>query len=70
VGSGYVISPAAASRVFTTAFKGALIVPQLPNTRSGKILRKTLPAMVDGEEYTVVSTIEDPSVLEEITGRL
>lgn len=52
------------------AFKEALIVPRLPKTRSGKILRKTLRMMVDGEEYTVPSTIEDPSVLEEIKGLL
>ena len=48
------------------AFKEALVVPRLPKTRSGKILRKTLRAMVDGEEYTVPSTIEDPASLDEI----
>lgn len=48
------------------AFKEALVVARLPKTRSGKILRKTLRAMVDGEEYTVPSTIEDPTSLDEI----
>ncbi|MDH3220403.1 MAG: propionyl-CoA synthetase [Gammaproteobacteria bacterium] len=48
------------------AFKQALVVGRLPKTRSGKILRKTLRAMVDGDEYTVPSTIEDPAVLDEI----
>lgn len=48
------------------AFKEAVIVEKLPKTRSGKILRKTLRAMVDGEEYVVPSTIEDPSALEDI----
>jgi len=48
------------------AFKEALIVGRLPKTRSGKILRKTLRCMVDGEEYTVPSTIEDPASLDEI----
>ena len=48
------------------AFKEALIVARLPKTRSGKILRKTLRCMVDGESYTVPSTIEDPASLEEI----
>ncbi len=48
------------------AFKEVIVVPRLPKTRSGKILRKLLRAMVDGENYTVPSTIEDPSVLEEI----
>ncbi|MGI9229230.1 MAG: propionyl-CoA synthetase [Gammaproteobacteria bacterium] len=50
------------------SFKEVILVPRLPKTRSGKILRKTLRAMVDGEEYTIPSTIEDPAVLEEIAG--
>jgi propionyl-CoA synthetase len=48
------------------AFKQVVIVPRLPKTRSGKILRKTLRSMVDGESYTVPSTIEDPASLDEI----
>ncbi len=48
------------------AFKEVIVVPRLPKTRSGKILRKILRALVDGENYTVPSTIEDPSVLDEI----
>jgi len=52
------------------AFKQALVVGRLPKTRSGKILRKTLRAMVDGDEYTVPSTIEDPAVLDEIKALL
>ncbi|MDH3537298.1 MAG: propionyl-CoA synthetase [Gammaproteobacteria bacterium] len=52
------------------AFKQALVVGRLPKTRSGKILRKTLRAMVDGDEYTVPSTIEDPVVLDEIKALL
>ncbi len=48
------------------AFKEVIVVPRLPKTRSGKILRKTLRAMVDGDDYTVPSTIEDPAALEEI----
>jgi len=52
------------------AFKEALVVGRLPKTRSGKILRKTLRAMVDGDEYTVPSTIEDPAVLDEIKALL
>ena len=48
------------------AFKEALVVGRLPKTRSGKILRKTLRAMVDGEDYVVPSTIEDPAALDEI----
>ena len=48
------------------AFKEAVIVARLPKTRSGKILRKTLRCMVDGDPYTVPSTIEDPAALDEI----
>jgi propionyl-CoA synthetase len=42
------------------------LVAQVPKTRSGKILRKTLRAMVDGDDYVVPSTIEDPAALDEI----
>ena len=52
------------------AFKEALVVGRLPKTRSGKILRKTLRAMVDGDEYVVPSTIEDPASLDEIKALL
>ena len=52
------------------AFKEALVVARLPKTRSGKILRKTLRCIVDGEPYTVPSTIEDPASLEEIKAQL
>jgi propionyl-CoA synthetase len=47
-------------------FKHALVVERLPKTRSGKILRKTIRQIADGEKYTVPSTIDDPSSLEEI----
>ncbi len=47
-------------------FKRALIVARLPKTRSGKILRQVLRRMVDGEEYEVPSTIDDPTILSEI----
>ena len=48
------------------AFKQAVVVTRLPKTRSGKILRKTLRAIVDGDDYVVPSTIEDPAALDEI----
>jgi propionyl-CoA synthetase len=47
-------------------FKDVAIVGALPKTRSGKILRKTMRQIADGEEYVVPSTIEDPSVIEEL----
>ena len=40
------------------------VVPALPKTRSGKILRKTMREMADGKSPTVPSTIEDASVLD------
>ncbi len=52
------------------AFKEAIVVGRLPKTRSGKILRKTLRAMVDGDDYVVPSTIEDPASLDEIKALL
>jgi propionyl-CoA synthetase len=48
-------------------FKDALIVPRLPKTRSGKILRATIRAIADGREYAVPSTIDDPVILDEIS---
>jgi propionyl-CoA synthetase len=46
------------------AFKDVDIVPALPKTRSGKILRKSMRSIADGREEPVPSTIEDPTVLE------
>jgi propionyl-CoA synthetase len=40
------------------------VVPALPKTRSGKILRKTMRELADGHHPAVPSTIEDPAVLE------
>ena len=48
------------------SIKQIIEVQRLPKTRSGKILRKTLRAIVDGEPYSVPSTIDDPAILEEI----
>ena len=47
-------------------FKRTVVVPRLPKTRSGKILRQTLRKLIDGEPYTTPSTIEDAAVLPEI----
>ena len=51
-------------------FKRALVVKRLPKTRSGKILRQVLRKMVDGVDYTVPSTIDDPVILDEIAATL
>lgn len=47
-------------------FKEVHVVPRLPKTRSGKILRKTIRQIFNGEEYVVPSTIDDPDSLNEI----
>lgn len=48
------------------AFRRALVVPRLPKTRSGKILRATMRKIADAEPYDVPSTIDDPMILDEI----
>jgi propionyl-CoA synthetase len=77
---GAAIGPAALEREIVQAVRdqvGALanlkrvvVVKRLPKTRSGKILRAVLRAMADGEAYAVPSTIDDPAVLEEVSGLL
>jgi propionyl-CoA synthetase len=52
------------------AFKDVTVVPALPKTRSGKILRKTMREIADGRQAAVPSTIEDASVLDRITPAL
>ncbi len=48
------------------AFKQAAIVPRLPKTRSGKVLRATMRCIADSQSYNVPATIDDPKILEEI----
>ena len=48
-------------------FRKALVVERLPKTRSGKILRRVIRQIADGEDYAVPSTIDDPAILEEIS---
>lgn len=50
------------------SFRDVLIAERLPKTRSGKILRKLLRAIADGEDVSVPSTIDDPLIIEEIMG--
>ena len=51
-------------------FKHATVVQALPKTRSGKILRKTMRQIADGEDYVVPSTIEDAGVIDQLIGSL
>ena len=48
-------------------FKRAVVVDRLPKTRSGKILRSTMVKIADGLMWKMPATIDDPSVLDEIT---
>jgi propionyl-CoA synthetase len=48
----------------------AAVVPRLPKTRSGKIVRGTIKRIADGAEYRIPATIDDPLALEEISAAL
>jgi propionyl-CoA synthetase len=52
------------------AFRDVSVVPALPKTRSGKILRKTMREIADGKDPAMPSTIEDPAVIETLTPTL
>jgi propionyl-CoA synthetase len=45
------------------AFKTALVVPALPKTRSGKVLRGTMQKIADGQDYRMPATIDDAGSL-------
>ncbi len=45
-------------------FRSVSVVPALPKTRSGKILRKSMREIADGKDTVVPSTIEDAGVLD------
>ncbi|MBV8399165.1 MAG: AMP-binding protein [Acetobacteraceae bacterium] len=52
------------------AFKEARIVPRLPKTRSGKILRGNIRQIADGEVVKPPPTIEDATALDEVASVL
>ena len=52
------------------AFKNVVIVPRLPKTRSGKVLRGTMKQIADGASYKAPATIDDPAILDEISNAL
>ncbi|TDL75094.1 propionyl-CoA synthetase [Palleronia sediminis] len=52
------------------AFRLAVVVDRLPKTRSGKILRRTMASVADGEAVAVPATIDDPAILDEIAARV
>ena len=52
------------------ALKTVAVVPRLPKTRSGKILRATMRKIADKEEFKTPATIDDPVILDEIRAAL
>ena len=53
-----------------SAFKLCAVVVRLPKTRSGKILRGTMRAIANGDDWNMPATIDDPAILDEITAAL
>ena len=52
------------------AFRTAVVVPGLPKTRSGKILRGTMQKIADGDDYKMPATIDDSTALTEVAEAL
>jgi len=52
------------------ALRQVVVVAALPKTRSGKILRKTMRGIAEGNDEPVPSTIEDPAVLDALRPQL
>ena len=52
------------------AFRKAIVVPRLPKTRSGKILRKTIRRLAVEEQIVTPPTIDDPAIIAEIRAAL
>ena len=48
------------------SLRDVIIVQRLPKTRSGKILRKLMRSIVDGENFQVPSTIDDETIIDEL----
>ena len=52
------------------AFKRAQVVPRLPKTRSGKILRASIRRLADGQPPQPPPTIDDPAALDDVRDAL
>lgn len=50
--------------------KTIISVERLPKTRSGKILRKNLRQLIDGDKLQIPSTIDDAGIFEEINQQI
>lgn len=51
------------------AFRDVEVVSALPKTRSGKILRRTMRSIVEGQQVAAPATIDDPGVLDAFAGQ-
>jgi len=52
------------------AFRQVQVVPRLPKTRSGKILRASIRRLADGQDPAPPPTIDDPVALDEVRDAL
>ena len=52
------------------ALRDVRVVPRLPKTRSGKILRGSIRGIADGEDPQAPPTIDDPAALAEVAAAL
>jgi len=70
VGHSYIVYAPLFAGATTIVFEGkpvgtpVVVVPGLPKTRSGKVLRKTMRGIADGKHVDIPSTIEDASILD------
>ena len=48
------------------SLRDVVIVNRLPKTRSGKILRKLLRSIADGDNFQIPSTIDDEAIIDEV----
>jgi propionyl-CoA synthetase len=52
------------------SLRNVVIVNRLPKTRSGKILRKLMRSIADGDSFQIPSTIDDETIIDEISEAL
>ena len=50
--------------------KFLMFTPDLPKTRSGKIMRRLLRDIAEGRELGDVTTLRDPDVMQQLEGRI
>ncbi|MFP5367993.1 MAG: AMP-binding enzyme, partial [Actinomycetes bacterium] len=50
--------------------KAILVVPELPKTRSGKIMRRLLKDVAEGRDPGDATTLSDPTIMQQIAASL